>query len=239
MSAPQLINWVRGTDNAADERGPGYPTTVRPSVHGDVLHSRPAVVDYGGATGVIVFYGANDGMLHAVDGNRTGSTPGQELWAFLPEEFLGRFKRLRDNKPEILFPSTPTGTKAERRDYFVDGSVTVYQKLDSSRATERVIIYVTMRRGGRFLYAFDVTNPTDPQLLWRTSNAEIASLGQTWSDPQVAMVRGRTSPVLVMGAGYDATAEDPVPPGRHENGQRSAGAGCTRRLAGEGLGYRS
>jgi type IV pilus assembly protein PilY1 len=209
----QLINWVRGTDNAADERGPGSPTTIRPTVHGDILHSRPAVVDFGGSTGVIVFYGANDGMLHAIDGNRTGATPGQELWAFVPEEFLGRFKRLRDNKPEILFPSTPTGTKAERRDYFVDGSVTVYQKLDSSRATEQVILYVTMRRGGRFLYAFDVTKPTDPKLLWRTSSTEIPNLGQTWSDPQVSMVRGRTSPVLVIGAGYDAAAEDLVPPG--------------------------
>jgi type IV pilus assembly protein PilY1 len=42
-----LINWVRGTDNKGDELGPGGTTTIRPSVHGDVLHSRPAVVDFG------------------------------------------------------------------------------------------------------------------------------------------------------------------------------------------------
>ena len=41
-----LMDWVRGTDNAGDELGPTTTptTTVRPSVHGDVLHSRPAVV---------------------------------------------------------------------------------------------------------------------------------------------------------------------------------------------------
>jgi hypothetical protein len=102
-----LIAWIRGNDNNFDEKGPGGTTTVRPGVHGDVLHSRPAVVDYGGAIGTIVFYGSNDGFVRAIDGNQTGDTAGQELWAFVPEEFLGRFKRLRDNTPEIRFPSTP------------------------------------------------------------------------------------------------------------------------------------
>ena len=102
-------------------------------MHGDVLHSRPAVVDYGGSIGTVVFYGANDGMLHAVDGNRTGATPGQELWAFVPSEVFGRFKRLRDNLPEIKFPVTPPAATTLPRDYFVDGSVTVYQKLDSAQ----------------------------------------------------------------------------------------------------------
>jgi type IV pilus assembly protein PilY1 len=208
-----LINWVRGTDNKGDELGPGGTTTVRPSVHGDVLHSRPAVVDYGGSIGTIVFYGSNDGMLRAIDGNQTGATGGQELWAFVPSELYGRFKRLRDNIPEITFPVTPPSAVTLPRDYFVDGSITVYQKLDSSRNTERVIIFVTMRRGGRFLYAFDVTTPASPIMLWRKSNADIPVLAQTWSDPRVTLVKGRSNPVLVMGAGYDAAAEDATSPG--------------------------
>ena len=56
-----LIDWLVGTDNADDERGPGGNVTVRPSVHGDVLHSRPAVINYGDSRGTAVFYGANDG----------------------------------------------------------------------------------------------------------------------------------------------------------------------------------
>jgi type IV pilus assembly protein PilY1 len=74
------------------------------------------------------------------------------------------------------------------------------------------MIYVSMRRGGRFLYAFDVTDPGDPVLAWRTSSAQIPVLGQTWSEPRLARVRGHAGPVLVMGAGYD-TAEDALPAG--------------------------
>jgi len=208
----QLIEWIRGRDNRGDERGPGGTVTVRPSVHGDVLHSRPAVVDYGGTRGTVVFYGSNDGTLRAIDGNQQGNTAGQELWSFVPEEFLGKFKRIRDNTPEVRFLSTPPLANATPRDYFIDGPLTVYQKLTSSGSTESVTIYVTMRRGGRFLYAFDVTNPVAPRLLWRKSSEAIPVLGQTWSEPRITRVKGHPGPVLVMGAGYDAAAEDALTP---------------------------
>ena len=208
-----IINWVLGDDNNSDEVGPGGTTTVRPSIHGDVLHSRPSIINYGGATGTIVFYGSNDGMLHAIDGNRTSATPGAELWAFVPSEFLPRFRRMRNNLPEIRFPSTPPGGTAVPRDYFVDGSITIYEKRDASKAIERAILYVTMRRGGRFLYAFDVTNPRAPKMLWRKSSATLSVLGETWSEARVTRIRGNLNPVVVMGAGYDAAAEDAVLPG--------------------------
>jgi type IV pilus assembly protein PilY1 len=70
-----------------------------------------------------------------------------------------------------------------------------------------------MRRGGRFMYAFDVTNPKAPKMLWRKSNSTLPVLGQTWSDARVARIRGSLNPVVIMGAGYDAAAEDAVPPG--------------------------
>jgi type IV pilus assembly protein PilY1 len=206
-----LINWIRGADNRADELGPGGTTTVRPSVHGDVLHSRPAAVDYGGATGTVLFYGGNDGFLHAIDGNLTGASAGNELWTFVPQEFFGRFKRLRDNLPEIRFPSTPPSANAMPRDYMVDGPITIYQKLTASGAIEKVLMYVSMRRGGRFLYAFDVTNPLSPKFLWKR-NSDDFNLGQTWSEPRIVQVKGNLDPVLVLGGGYDAPAEDATPP---------------------------
>jgi type IV pilus assembly protein PilY1 len=207
-----LIDWIRGRDNAGDEMGPGGTVTVRPSIHGDVLHSRPAVVDYGGTRGSVVFYGSNDGTLRAIDGNQTGSSAGQELWALVPEEFLGKFKRMRNNTPDIRFPITPPLAIAEPRDYFIDGPITVYQKLNSAGAIDQVLLYVTMRRGGRFLYALDVTDPTAPKLLWRKSNVALSVLGQTWSEPRLAKVKGNTDPVVIMGAGYDAAAEDALTP---------------------------
>jgi len=207
-----LINWVRGTDNAGDEMGPGGTTTIRPSVHGDVLHSRPAVINYGGTLGVAVFYGANDGMLHAIDGNRTGATPGDELWSFVPEEMFGKLKRLRNNSPEVKLSTTVSAT-AQPRDYFVDGPIGMYQRIRADGTTSRAIIYVGMRRGGRQLYAFDVSDPSSPVLLWRTSSADMAKLGQTWSEPKVGRIRGNANPVVIFGGGYDAAAEDANVPG--------------------------
>jgi type IV pilus assembly protein PilY1 len=220
-----LINWVVGADNEGDELGPGGTTTVRPSIHGDVLHSRPSVVNYGGTIGTIVYYGSNDGMLHAVNGNQTGTGAGNELWAFIPQEHFGRFKRFRDDTPEIRFPATPATSSATPRDYFVDGPLTVYQKLDSAGAVAQVLLFVPMRRGGRFLYAFDVTNPSTPKYLWRKTSGDISVFGQTWSEARVATLSGYRNcpgmllvpptgcPVLIMGAGYDNVAEDASPAG--------------------------
>ena len=212
-----LVNWFRGNDNAGDERGPGGSVNIRPSVHGDVLHSRPAVVNYGGDTGVVVFYGANDGLLRAVNGNQSGTGAGQELWGFIPEEHLKNIKRLRGNAPLIrlsttIMPGTPSTSDPAPRDYFADGPIGVYQKMNRGVA-EKVVLFAAMRRGGRFLYALDVTNPAQPVFLWKKSNTDIPVLGQTWSEPKVARLRGYTNPVLIMGAGYDAGAEDLTPPG--------------------------
>ena len=207
-----LINWMRGADNRGDEQGPGGSVTVRPTVHGDVLHSRPVVLNYAGNTGVVVFYGANDGMVHAINGNQTGTGAGEELWSFVPEEMLGRLSRIYSNAPEIRMPNTPAGGTARSRDYFVDGPIGFYQKIESG-ATSKAIIYVSMRRGGRMLYAIDVTTPTAPKYLWRKTDSDLSRLGQTWSEPKVARIKGNTNPVLIFGAGYDATAEDTATPG--------------------------
>ena len=43
---------------------------MRGSVHGDVLHSRPAVINYGQPYGTALFYGANDGHFRAINGNQ-------------------------------------------------------------------------------------------------------------------------------------------------------------------------
>ena len=210
-----LINWVRGVDNAGDEVGPTTSplTTVRPSIHGDVLHSRPAVVNYGGSIGVVVFYGANDGMLHAINGNSTGTGAGEELWSFVPEEMFAKLNRLRINSPEIRLPSTPAGSPATPRDYFIDGPIGVYQRFAADGSVSQAIIFVGMRRGGQLLFAFDVTRPSEPKLLWKKTPTDLTRLGQTWSEPKVARIKGNLNPVLVLGGGYDPVAEDASTPG--------------------------
>lgn len=212
-----LINWVRGEDNFGDEKSPGSPYTVRPSIHGDVLHSRPVVINYGDTRGLVVYYGANDGVFRAVNGSQTGaigSVPaGGELWGLVLPDFFGKLNRQRVNSPELKLPSTPLDIGAQPKDYFVDGSAGVYQKLKADGTIDKAYLYLTMRRGGRFIYALDVSDPADPKFMWKISATDtgFAELGQTWSRPRMTLVNGYANPVLVFGAGYDP-AEDAQPP---------------------------
>ncbi|MFA5530159.1 MAG: hypothetical protein WDA11_05790 [Thiohalomonadaceae bacterium] len=213
-----LIDWVRGKD-VDDEDADGEQNEVRPSVHGGVIHSQPAVIDYGGDIGVIAFYGADDGVFHAVTGG-TEDTDGMELWGFIAPETYGRLRRLRDNSPLIAYPNIGNVTPAPRpKDYFFDGSIGVLQDAGTTW------IFPTMRRGGRAVYAFDVSDPANPSIKWRrgcfthdVSNDSACAtgwseIGQTWSKPIVTHLSGyvdgggKPKPVLVFGGGYD-TCED-------------------------------
>lgn len=207
--ATDLINWVRGVDNKDDENSNSLKTDVRASVHGDVVHSRPVVVDYytSGSEDVVVYYGGNDGMLHAIKGG-TASTKGTELWSFVATEHFGKLDRLRTQTP-VVSASAP-------KNYFFDGPITSYVKRDTSGSITEAYLFAGTRRGGRKLYAFDVTDYNNPSLIWTYdyTNAAITNsskLGQTWSAPQVARIRIGTADkiAVIFGGGYDPVTEDP------------------------------
>ncbi|MCK9284992.1 MAG: PilC/PilY family type IV pilus protein [Rhodocyclaceae bacterium] len=216
----QVINWVRGQDNNEDENGNGSTTDCRASVQGDVLHSRPAVINYnrfGGDNDVYVYYGANDGVFHAIKGGVTtdasdtsGLLPGQEAWGFVPQEAFTNLKRLRNNSPQI-------GSDF-KRPYFMDGPIGVYSidgnndtKIQSSTSSDHVYLYVGARRGGRYIYSFDATSPSNPKFRWKIdqNTSGFSELGYSWSLPTVVTgVTGYSNPVLIFGGGYDPTVED-------------------------------
>jgi Tfp pilus tip-associated adhesin PilY1 len=207
-----LVKYIRGEDVNNEKNNPLLITASRPSIHGDVIHSRPLPINYGGSTGVTVFYGANDGTYRGVN-----ATTGAERWAFVAPEFFSRLSRLKDNTPLVNYPNlaagiTPTPTP---KDYFFDGSTGVYQNVDSSK----VWIYPSMRRGGRMIYALDVSAPDSPSYKWSKGcpnltddvgcSTGMTMIGQTWSTPSVAFIKGysTTKPVVIFGGGYD-TCED-------------------------------
>ncbi len=103
-----IINWQKGIDNL-DENINAVTAEMRSSAHGDVVHSRPVALNFGtdADAQVVVFYGGNDGVLRAINGNRAGAfdgvNPGKEIWSFVPPEFYGSIKRLRDNNVTISF----------------------------------------------------------------------------------------------------------------------------------------
>lgn len=177
-----LINWEKGLDVDNEDNDATTTGEMRPSAHGDVVHSRPVAINFGtdASPQVVVFYGGNDGILRAVNGNRSASigsvAAGSELWAFIPPEFIPKIKRLRDNNTQINYFGNPTTSPTPLpKPYGMDGSVAAYVVRDTAdedgdgNTTEikDAWVYATMRRGGRVLYAFDVGTPGSPSLLWK------------------------------------------------------------------------
>jgi type IV pilus assembly protein PilY1 len=235
------INWVRGKDNIEDENGDASATDIRAHIHGDIIHSRPAVINYnryGNDNDVVAFYGSNDGLFRAVKGG-TGANDGYEKWIFVAEEFFGKLKRQRDNFPNNDLPpydlpeNYNTPYSVNLKDYFFDGSIGVYTKDANndgkleSIAGDKVWIFLSARRGGRFIYALDVSNPDDPKFMWKKGcfglapvlcSAGYSELGYTWSEPKTAKIKANlgnsSNPdniVLIFGAGYDPLIEDQDP----------------------------
>ncbi len=195
-----VIDWARGLD-LLDEDDDGSTSDER-HVMGDPLHVRPMMVIYGGtasAPDATVFVSTNDGYLHAVDPD-----DGSELWAYLPAEMLGRLYGLYLNQT------------TDTRSYGLDGEISVY--IENEDATpgiageERVILLFGMRRGGDTLFALDVTDRNNPQLMWKldSDDADFTDLGQTWSPPVVADIDidGEVFHAAIFGGGYDDGQDD-------------------------------
>jgi len=204
-------------------------TGARHSMHGDVLHSRPVALNYGDGN-VVVYYGANDGHFRAVNGNKDGAGAGTELWSFVAPEFYAPgspeslLQRLRKGTPLLHLPETnssggtllPINSNFAAKSYGMDGPIGVYARYKSKTAggaVSEAIIYPTMRRGGRSVYAIDVSDPKAPLFKWKVTGGtgDYVQLAQTWSMPKPVVfstTTGASPPLLIMGGGYDALAED-------------------------------
>lgn len=215
-----LVNWIRGADVDNEKHVTPTPSVAeaaaltRPSIHGDVIHSRPQPVTYD-ATSVVVYYGANDGALHAVD-----AATGVEKWSFVEPDASPRLSRLQDNAPPVSYAGETTAQAlfSEPKDYYFDGSIGLYQN-SASATTKQAWIFPSMRRGGRRVYAIDVSNKDVPAFKWKAGcsdagvcDADMSDMGQSWSTPSPAFIKGFSSgsapiPALLYGGGYD-TCED-------------------------------
>ncbi len=190
-------------------------STKRNWILGDILHSKPLIVNYASyafseeneadptKNKSMIFFGANDGMLHAVHDHN-----GEEAWAFIPPELLDDLKYLMDT---------------EHHYYFVDNSPLAYVHdvngngtIDSSDGDKAILIFGLRRGGGSSTlgtgsrgsyYALDITNPAQPTYLWQINSATsgFGEMGQTWSQPRLTKMNigGISKVVAVFGAGYD------------------------------------
>lgn len=174
------------------------------SMWGDPLHSVPVMVNYGeDAENNYVFVSTNGGMLHAID-----TEDGSEAFAFMPYEILQKANLYTTSRPPLRVNNT-------RQTYGLDGSWVAWRKggANAMAEPEFVYLYGGMRRGGRNYYALDVTDPTDPEMLWQVNNSseDLAGLGQTWSTPTLTSVpdgSGSEVPIIVVGGGYSPNDHD-------------------------------
>lgn len=206
----RAISWNKGfdVDDIDDDLETDDP---RPWILADMLHSKPLVINYGARGSFTalepdlrIVVGTNGGFMHMF-----GNTDGQEDWAFFAKELSPVIEKRRVNaiSSEHVYgiDSPPV---VYTRDLNLDGTI-------DAAAGDKVYLYFGLRRGGRILYAMDISNPDSPRFLWRIdqNSPGFEELGQTWSVPVVTRIPGYRDgdgvpkPVLAFGAGYDLSKD--------------------------------
>ncbi len=200
----KLIQFIHGYD-PYDENGNGNPIEKRDWILGAFLHSRPVIIHYGQGQSVI-YAGANDGMLHAFD-----DETGEEIWAFIPPDLLGKLKDL-------------TGEAIE---YYVDGSPRAYifdqNGNGAIESGDRVILACGERRGGNHYFALDVTSARNPRFLWQIGPERegYSEMGQSWSTPIFGKIQDGSDgkEVFFIGGGYDENQDSGPDAGEDARGR--------------------
>lgn len=206
------ILWGIGYDTD-DEDNDTNTTEKRDWIMADILHSRPRVVSYGALGSFTeanpdlrILVGTNAGFLHMF-----GNDNGQEDWAFFPKELGSVLTTRRENEASSARP------------YGIDSPPVIYSYDDNKDGTlnhsvgDKVWAFFGLRRGGRAIYALDISNPNSPSFMWQIASGDtgFTHLGQTWSIPRVARIPGYADattgipkPVLIFAGGYDTNKDD-------------------------------
>ena len=182
---------------------------------GDVLHSSPVVITYGGTAGTTstfidkVVYGTNAGFLHMVNGET-----GVEEWRYMPSDFWSSQRQLFDNRQDkhmYGMDSTPTVWACDKNgNGIIEPTNAAKRGLDarlgdgecgSSELGDFVRVITSTRRGGGangFIYALDVSangasaTTVQPMFMWRiaggNTTGDFSRLGQTWSQPRITTI---------------------------------------------------
>ena len=203
-----LVNYLRG-----DRSNEGTANTAyyfpRTHVLGDIVDSQAVYVqapsfgytDSGYSTfktanasrQAMVYVSANDGMLHAFNGES-----GAEAWAYIPSMLLRSLYKLADKN------------YASNHVFLANGQVTKADAYFSSDSAWHTMLVGGLGAGGRGFYALDVTTPSSPKVLWEftydtsANSAYVmdADLGYSYGKPVVTKLVDGTWVVLVT-SGYN------------------------------------
>ena len=137
----------------------------------------------------MIYFGANDGALHAVS-----ACSGKEHLAFVPNTVFPNLSELTSPSYAHLF--------------YVDGAPTVVDAY--VKGAWRTVLVGTLEAGGKGVFALDVTDPNNFSeskasdiVLWEKNNLDtgFGELGYTYSQPAIIKAEGHGW-VAVFGNGY-------------------------------------
>jgi hypothetical protein len=252
-------------------------------VVGDMLHSRPVAINYGargsGAGAytttnpdIRIVVGSNDGFLRMIRNtfpgdhsetdlafNNTAAVQSmEEVWAFVPKELFGNIARLRNDNTL----ATPDPAPPPSHPNGFDGPITLIRsdtngddKITAGDGSGDFVWAIGgLRRGGKHIYAFDLTDPdaNPPRLMWKIGHDGSASvseldftgasnpsdafaeLGQTWSEPVVGIMELKATSLPNGHCATDTCVEPVLVFGGGWNGYPENAAGNNCSLMGDG-----
>jgi type IV pilus assembly protein PilY1 len=198
-----VLNYLRGDATNEDQNvATSSKFRVRKTRLGDVINSDPAVVttpielysdtfnpEYqtfkaAKATRTpMVYFGANDGLFHAINGQAGVADAGKEVWSYMPS-FL--FRNDATGVIGLTYKPTDLAPKKFTHRFYVDGS-TITRDVDFARTSQvpgtptptptpatttdwRTVLITGLGKGGNGYVAFDVTthsgHGSDVSKLW-------------------------------------------------------------------------
>lgn len=224
------LNYLRG--DRTNEQGANPPGVYRTRTQllGDIVGSRarpvgPPSLPLSDATNpgystfrttyagrpTVVYVGANDGMMHALDGALTGANAGREIFAYVPAAtFTG------PNATPGVDGLASLGRSPLLHHYLVNATPTV-QDIDLGKtwngsgvgtATNwRSVLIGGLGKGGRSYYALDVTDPNSitnettaaAKVLWEFTAPQ---MGYTFGDPVIVKTR-KYGWTVILPSGYN------------------------------------
>jgi len=163
----------------------------------------------------MVYAGANDGMVHAVDGSLTGTTAGKEVWAYVPSALFDG----ASSTPSVNGLAS-LGNPDFTHHFLVDATPLAvdidFGKTPGGSGTDwRSVLIGGLGKGGKAIYALDITDPASianeplatreakaaTKVLWEFKDTD---LGYVYGQPTVVKTK-KYGWTLIMGSGYNNT----------------------------------
>lgn len=187
LGSEDVVRYVRGDRSLELRNNPsgGMRNRADNTVLGDIVHSSPYYVKDTDT----VYVGANDGMLHAFN-----AADGTLLFSYVPGLVIPNLKAL----------TSPTYTHR----FYVDGEIAVSSKAE----TGKNYLVATLGRGGKGLFALDVTDPGafgPTKVLWESSGETDSDVGFMLGEPIIAKTKGGKW-VVIVANGYNSTSQKAV-----------------------------